>query len=56
MILLNDFDKSFFIIVQKNLTMMKNSIEHSDDFFNTFFKNKSREEIKEWIEKEAEKW
>lgn len=36
--------------------MMKNSINHSDDFFDTFFKNKTKEEIKEWINKEAEEW
>lgn len=53
---LNDFEKEFFILGQNNLTMMKNSINHSDDFFDTFFKDKTKEEIKEWINKEVEEW
>lgn len=53
---LNDLEKEFFILGQNNLTMMKNSINHSDDFFDTFFKDKTKEEIEEWINKEAEGW
>ena len=53
---LNDFEKEFFILCQNNLIMMKNSINHSDDFFDTFFKDKTKEEIKEWINKEVEEW
>lgn len=53
---LNDLEKGFFILGQNNLTMMKNSINHSDDFFDTFFKDKTEEKIKEWINKEAEEW
>ena len=49
-----DFD--FLILSQNNLTAMKNSINHSDDFFEHFFKDKKEEEIKEWIEKESEGW
>ena len=53
---LNDLEKGFFILGQNNLTMMKNSINHSDDFFDTIFKDKTKEEIKEWINKEVEEW
>ena len=53
---LNDLEKEFFLLGQNNLIMMKNSINHSDDFFDTFFKDKTKEEIKEWINKEAEEW
>lgn len=53
---LNDLEKEFFLLGQNNLIMMKNSINHSDDFFDTFFKDKTEEEIKEWINKEAEEW
>ena len=35
---------------------MKNSINHSDDFFSQYFENKNQDEIIEWIEKEAQKW
>lgn len=53
---LNGLEKEFFILCQNNLIMMKNSINHSDDFFDTFFKDKTKEEIKEWINKEVEEW
>ena len=53
---LNDKDKSFFITAHNNLIMMQNSINHSDDFFNSFFKDKTENEIKAWIDKEATKW
>lgn len=53
---LNDLEKEFFLLGQNNLIMMKNSINHSDDFFDTFFKDKTEEEVKEWINKEAEEW
>lgn len=52
----NEVEKKFFIIARNNLIMMKNSINHSEDFFNSFFKNKTEKEVKKWIEKEAEKW
>ena len=49
-----DFD--FLQLAQNNLIAMRNSINHSEDFFESFFKDKSEEEIKEWIESESEKW
>ena len=40
----------------RQFTYMKNSINHSDDFFNTFFKDKTRDEIVEWVDNESKKW
>lgn len=41
---------------QRNLVMMSNSIKHSDSFFNSFFKDKTEKEVKQWIEEEAKSW
>lgn len=46
----------FFQFAQKQLQLMKNSINHSDDFFTQYFEGKNRDEIIKWIEKEAQKW
>ena len=46
----------FFQFAQKQLQLMKNSINHSDDFFTQYFEEKNRDEIIKWIEKEAQKW
>lgn len=35
---------------------IRNTIENSDDFYNAFFHNKTEDEIKQWIEKEAQRW
>lgn len=49
-------DFGFLQLTQNNLIAMRNSINHSEDFFESFFKDKTEEEIKEWIESESEKW
>lgn len=49
-------DIRFLQITQNNLIAMRNSINHSEDFFESFFKDKTKEEIIEWIEDESEKW
>lgn len=49
-------DLAFFQLAQNNLIAMRNSINHSEDFFETFFKNKTKKEIQEWVEDEAKKW
>lgn len=56
MYFLNRQEILFFQFVQKQLQLMKNSINHSDDFFSQYFENKNQDEIIEWIEKEARKW
>ena len=49
-------DLYFTQIAQNNLTMMINSINHSEDFFNNIFKDKTKSDIKKWIDKESRKW
>ena len=49
-------DIYFTEIAQNNLTMMINSINHSDDFFKEIFQDKTKDNIKEWINKESQKW
>lgn len=49
-------DLGFLQLTQNNLIAMRNSINHSDDFFESFFKDKSEKDVKEWIEQESEKW
>ena len=56
MYFLNRQEILFFQFAQKQLQLMQNSINHSDDFFSQYFKNKNQDEITEWIEKEAQKW
>lgn len=56
MYFLNRQEILFFQFAQKQLQLIKNSINHSDDFFSEYFKNKNRNEIIKWIEKEAQKW
>ena len=56
MYFLNRQEILFFQFAQKQLQLMKNSINHSDDFFSQYFENKNQDEIIEWIEKEAQKW
>ena len=49
-------DLYFTEIAQNNLTMMINSINHSEDFFNNIFQDKTKSDIKKWIDKESRKW
>ena len=49
-------DLYFTQIAQNNLTMMINSINHSEDFFNNIFQDKTKSDIKKWIDKESRKW
>lgn len=51
---LSDFNS--FQVAQDNLKAMINSINHSDDFFNDIFKDKTQSKILKWIELEAMKW
>lgn len=52
----NGFEHKFYELAVQQMTYMKNSINHSEDFFNHFFKDKTEQEIMSWIEKESEKW
>lgn len=54
--LLNDFDKMFYQLAFQQLHAMRNTIDGNNEFFETYFKDKTREEIKEWINKESKKW
>ena len=56
LILMNDIEKRFFISSLQNMELIKRTIDKSDDFFNSFFYNKTREEIFSWIEDEALEW
>ena len=49
-------DLYFTQMAQNNLTMMINSINHSEDFFNNIFQDKTKSDIKKWIDKESRKW
>lgn len=46
----------FCSIAINQMSLMKNSINNSEDFFNTFFKDKTREEIVNWINEESKNW
>lgn len=46
----------FFQLAKQQLRAIKNSINHSDDFFSSYFEDKTEEDIINWIEKEAQKW
>jgi len=52
----NFIEQRYFSYVQMQIARMINSINNSEDFFNNYFKNKTRKQIMEWIEKEAKKW
>lgn len=56
MIFLPHHEAQLYILTIEQLNAMKNSINHSQDFFKRFFENKSGKEIKQWIESEAKKW
>lgn len=47
---------SYLKICQQNLIRMSNSIRNSESFFDSFFKDKDKEEVKQWIENEAKEW
>ena len=50
------YKKQRYVFAMDQLIAMKNSINHSQDFFEGYFKDKSGEQILQWIEKEAKKW
>lgn len=52
----NNIEKSFVNLSLYKMATMKNSINHSNDFYNNFFFNKTKEEIKQWINEESKKW
>ncbi len=52
----NDFENDFYRLALQQMVYMQNSINHSEDFFNHFFKNKTKEEIIDWIEEESKRW
>lgn len=52
----NDFEKQFYHLTIIKLAAMRNSIDGDDKFFNLYFKDKTKEEIIQWIEKESKKW
>lgn len=53
---LSRYEIEFFVFAQKQIHSMKNSINHSNDFFSKYFEKKTKEEIIDWIEKESRKW
>ena len=52
----NKTENDFYNLALQQMVYMKNSINHSEDFFNMFFKNKTKEEIMDWIDEESKKW
>lgn len=52
----SNIEKSFINLSQYKIATMKNSIKHSDDFYNDFFFDKTKEEIKQWVNEESKKW
>jgi len=56
MIFLNDFDKNFYQLSFHQLQSMRRTIDHNEEFFDTFFKNQTEQQIIEWINKESKKW
>lgn len=52
----NTLNQPFYVLCKKQIQAMKNSINHTVDFYYTYFHNKTEEEIQQWIEKEAKKW
>ena len=54
--LLNDFDKMFYQLAFQQLHAMRNTIDGDNGFFENYFKGKTEEEIKEWIDKESKRW
>ena len=56
MFFLSQSEIDFFVLAKKKIKMMKNSINHSDHFFDEYFLNKKESEIIRWVEKEAQKW
>lgn len=48
---------NFLSFAIRQLYAMKNSIDRSDNqFFDSFFLDKTKDEVIEWIESEAKKW
>lgn len=54
--LLNDFEKEFYLLAIKQLLAMQRTIIHDKKFFETYFLNKTYEEVYDWIDKESKKW
>lgn len=52
----SNIERSFVNLSRYKIATIKNSINHSDDFYNDFFFNKTKEEIKQWINEESKKW
>lgn len=53
---LNDLEKPFHILAIQQIEAMRRTIDHNDEFFEIYFKNKTHKEIMDWINKESEKW
>ena len=53
---LNDLEKPFYILAIQQIEAMRRTIDHNDEFFEIYFKNKTHKEIMDWIDKESEKW
>lgn len=49
-------DRDFFHVCRDKMLLMQNSIQLNNEFYEEFFKGKTEEEIKAWIEEEAKQW
>ena len=56
MMMSNFVERDRFSYAQTQIARMMNSINNSEDFFDNYFKNKTRKQIMKWIEKEEKKW
>ena len=50
------FEIKFYRLCQKQLQLMRNTIDRNDEFYNQYFKDKTYREVMNWIEEESEKW
>lgn len=53
---LNDLEKGFYVLSIQQMNAMRRTIDHNDEFFQTFFYNKTYQEVMQWIEDESKKW
>lgn len=53
---LGEMDKRFCILTIQQLEAMRRTIDHNNEFYQTYFHNKTHKEIIDWIYKESEKW
>lgn len=52
----NQFERPFYELCYNQILAMRRTIDHQDDFFNLYFKDKSPAEVMKWIEEESKKW